>query len=269
MDLVYISGESLWGSNELRYSLRSAEKYLSFDKVFIIGYLPSFISKYKVIHIPFKERPNDKWHNVEKKFDLLVDIPEISDDFILMNDDFWVFKKYKKVPYLYNRKLKEMTNFPVETPYLKRIKKTLEMFPDAKNFEVHFPIVFNKKKLKRLFDKYGSKGYERRSAYCAEYKIKGIPSDDYKVFRIKDLDKFQGKPFISTIDRVAIDPKFQEFLEKSFPDKSFYEIDSQDKRKLTKEELIKTIQIYKRTKPDKYLKKKKELEYKLQLLNDR
>lgn len=266
MDLVYVTAQSKWNENELKYSLRSAEKNLLFDKVFIIGYLPPFISPYKVIHIPFKESIARKWRNVEKKFDLIVNNPDISDDFIFMNDDFWIFKKYKEFPYYYQETLEKAVKVRVVTHYIKRMENTLKLFPNAKNFELHCPIVFNKNKLKKLFDKYGSEGIERRSAYCAEYNIKGIPFKDYKIFRAKDLPLFKNVPFLSATDKVAIDKRFQDFLMKQFPNSSYYEIDEKDKLRAKIDSLTKAIEIYKKLKPDKYLNKKEELKNKLDLL---
>jgi len=48
MDLVYVNIKSKWESNELKFSLRSAEKHLKFDKVVIVGYLPPFLSPDRV-----------------------------------------------------------------------------------------------------------------------------------------------------------------------------------------------------------------------------
>ena len=44
MDIVYILGNgSKFNNEEIRYSLRSLEKFVNFDRVFIVGECPKFL----------------------------------------------------------------------------------------------------------------------------------------------------------------------------------------------------------------------------------
>ncbi len=265
MDLVYVNIKSKWESNELKFSLRSAEKHLKFDKVVIVGYLPPFLSPDRVFHIPFEERIEKKWKNVADKFELIVNHPDISKDFIYMNDDFFLFKDYPKIPYFYRGTLADTTKGNRPGEYWKRLRKTYECFPDGLNYEVHFPMVFNKAKLKKVIEKYGWE-VERRSAYCNEYKVPSKLTEDYKCFHIKDLDKVTNVPFFSTSDEVVLYPAFLTFIHERFPEPSSYEINQKDKIKQKKQELLRVIEIYKQKNPQKYEQRKEELERKLKLM---
>lgn len=266
MDLVYVNVKSNWNSNELRFSLRSAEKFLSFDKVFIIGYLPEFISPYKVIYIPFQDNPAQKYKSVNAKVRLILENPDISEDFIFMNDDFWLLKEWKTIPYYYYRTLADRIKYRTGGTYLQRLENTLKIFPNGLNYELHCPIVFNKEKLRKVLEKYGEE-VERRSAYCNEYKVPSVEMRDYKIFKVKNLALLKDAPFFSADDTVVLQPEFQKFIFSLFPKPSYFEVDDLDKMKQKREELIKTIELYKKKNYQKYLQKKKELESKLRFLN--
>ena len=96
MNYLYIVGDgSKYNDMELRYSLRSVEKYGNPENVHIIGHKPDFIGG--VNHIPYKETDNS-YTNVWNK--LLVGCREIQDtNIIVMNDDFFLLKGYNFATY--------------------------------------------------------------------------------------------------------------------------------------------------------------------------
>ena len=90
MDLVYIcrSGDN----EELRYSIRSMVANVPHDNLWVVGGKPSwYIGK----HIPVKQS-DDKYDNARNNLKAIVESSEISDRFILVNDDFYVTKPIKK-----------------------------------------------------------------------------------------------------------------------------------------------------------------------------
>ena len=100
MDILYIIGEncSKCNYNELRYSLRSIEKYgKNIDRVFVAGYCPDFLSD-NIIKVPVKQiyNYNDNENELtltEKHINILytimhvVDNTDISDEFLISMDD--------------------------------------------------------------------------------------------------------------------------------------------------------------------------------------
>ena len=89
LDFVYIVKESD-KNDDLRYSLRSIAKFYPDHRVWIVGYKPKWVQN--VGYIPVKQTGN-KWGNSVKNIIAACESKEISEDFILMNDDFFIIKE--------------------------------------------------------------------------------------------------------------------------------------------------------------------------------
>jgi hypothetical protein len=94
------------------------------------------------------------------------------------------------------------------------------------SFNVHCPIIYNKKKLKKLLKKYGDEEISIRSLYCnmyeVEYKDFGEKNiNDCKVFANTEMQ--YSNDFLSSNDDAMKNQKFKEFLSFKFPNKSTYE----------------------------------------------
>ena len=233
MDIVYCVGSPAnWGHNELRYSLRSAEKYLKFDNVFIVGHKPSFLND-RLIHIPIADDQGHKYLNVTKKVKFILDCEDILEDFIYMNDDFFLMRPYDAIPYLWNGKIKDwVEHYPAfRGKYYKNICALHEDFPNGKFFELHFPIVFNKQKAKAVIEKYKLEiTLMLRSYYGNEYAKELSPiaeSIDYKVSsnsKFKNIEFLPSNPpFISCSNRAAAEITFKKFIQTKFPNRSSFE----------------------------------------------
>ena len=93
-DLVYVVGTgSKWQDNELRFSLRSVAKNLTgYGKVWIIGDCPCFVQGVEHRYYPDNDLSgNNNDANMIDKI-LFACQQEISEEFIFMNDDFFVLK---------------------------------------------------------------------------------------------------------------------------------------------------------------------------------
>ena len=93
MDILYIIGTgSKWSNNELRFSLRSVEKFgKNVGRVFVCGANPGFLSD-EVIFIPCDD-PTDMPHkNIMHKIQHVLDTTDIGDEFILASDDHFYVK---------------------------------------------------------------------------------------------------------------------------------------------------------------------------------
>jgi hypothetical protein len=66
-------------------------------------------------------------------------------------------------------------------------------------FNIHFPIVYNKKKLARVLNQ--ARG-SIRIYYCNFYNIKGEQTQDYKTYKKSDIKKYKDAPFLSTTDTI-------------------------------------------------------------------
>ena len=96
MDIAYIIGPgSKWDDNELRYSLRSIDRYgLGIDNIWIIGYCPDFIDQTKVNYIPMQDRPGRApAQNVFFKIRYLMESPITPDKIIISSDDHFFIRQ--------------------------------------------------------------------------------------------------------------------------------------------------------------------------------
>lgn len=222
MDIVYIY-RRFGDEREIRYSLRSACANLKFDTVHIVGDRPRFVDG--VNHIAFRG-PNRKHENAFSKLHEAVKSSEVSDCFVLMNDDFFILKPMRRVPYLYMGTLAEwVKTFPHNSSYKQKGIKTLSLVGDqAKIFETHSPIAYEKDKLRFLIKKHELPcGIMLRSLYCHTFKIKGEYSPDYKARNPQELDEFSQKPFMSTTNEMARTGKFLKLMQARFPEPCQFE----------------------------------------------
>lgn len=148
MDILYILGRgSKHDDKELRLSLRCLENNAEgFDRVFIVGNCPDWLQN--VVHIPAE----DTWTAENNAFQKILKACKngISDNFILMNDDFFMLKHTNLE--FYPDYIRGWLNFRKKTdPYSLSINRTINALrPYCKypfNYEVHCPIKFNKNKM--------------------------------------------------------------------------------------------------------------------------
>jgi len=233
MDLVYVVGRpALCDFNEIKYSIRSAEKNLKFDRLFLVGYVPKFIFKKSIYNLEIGDYCENKYKNVAKKVAGIMDSKAISEDFIYMNDDFFLLDKFKKVPYYHMGKIADwVEHYPkAKLKYYENICKLHKDFPDGLFFETHFPIVYNKEKAKKVIAKYKLKiTIMLRSYYCNEYidELDGVEKTfDYKIYNERDFEIITSNSpsFLSCTNGSGRLDKFRKYIDGKFPEKSRFEL---------------------------------------------
>lgn len=215
MDVLYYVGSgSRHNNQELRYSLRSLDKHCKdVDRVFIVGNKPSFIVNCECIWVA----DGDKWYeNAFKKTRAAIDAG-ISEEFLLMNDDFYMMQDFeaKNYPFFHRG---DMMKEP-KNEYQKIIVNTRRYLEGLgkpiKHYGVHCPIRIEAEKYKQLEPFY----HKPMSARCLYGNLfcKGIKVDDCKGTEIK---KSKTKCFSSAdwVGREIFDE-----LQKLFPNPSRWE----------------------------------------------
>jgi hypothetical protein len=186
---------------ELLYCLRSLEKYVAdLGRVILVGDLPNIIKG--VTHIPAKDESSYQWaaRNIYRKLKLAT---EISNTFLVVHNDHFLLSEVEgeKYPY-YQRGLINPAGKPFG--YLKLLENTLEVFPGAKDFDVHCPILMTGEGLSKLEILDWSKpyGYGVKTAYCELNSIEGEQFVDLKIKSpmLKDdiLKLLEGRHVFST-----------------------------------------------------------------------
>lgn len=224
------------GDCEMKYSLRSLEN-LPHGKVFIYGDLPENISAKKVHYIPF-EHSGTKYKNTTAIMELAARNEEISDDFILMNDDFFVMQKIINPDEELNlyrgdalEVYKDYTDrYGKEANYAKGMLETIKFMQSLGierplSYELHTPMIFNKRKFLDMLNIKGVRdilALHKRSLYGNLYKQGGVAMEDVKIFTINPYTPPPDKKFISCSDTAWAN--LREYMQKFFNKKSIYEV---------------------------------------------
>lgn len=205
MDVLYPLKE-VDGNFELRYSLRSL-KNLPHGKVFVCGYRPTWLSD-KVLSIEVPQNPHEtKYLRSTKNLIAAMKDERLSDDFILMNDDFFVMLPVSYVPVLHRGPINDVINFyqtnHPNSPYTAGLIQTFHRLENmgvenALSYELHAPMVFNKKKFLEVLEiSLEMEGFGKRTLYGNINNIGGTLSEDVK-FTSPRRPIFDNMPFIST-----------------------------------------------------------------------
>lgn len=226
MDLVYVCRDG--DNEELRYSLRSIEKNFPGNRVWLVGYRPSW---YDGLFMSVPDT-STKFENIRLAMVAICNNPEISEDFILMNDDFFLIKpidewKTYNGGLLSNKIARYRRINPVST-YLILLKKTLRHLKqmgihNPLDYDIHVPMIFNKNKLLEI----AYLQLKPRSLYGNIHQIASETITDVKRYAsdsyMNPLSYTSNEyPFISTEDR-SFDIVKEEILGEMFPEPSKYE----------------------------------------------
>ena len=222
MDLVYILGTgTTWQNNEIRYSLRSVEKNVSdLGNVFVVGEFPEWLQN--IIYIPAADPYGQKWRNAYHKISEACRDERLSEEFLLMNDDFFIFKEItsENYPYYYKGSLPSFRK--------KNWGRFLAQKNMAMDYGVHRPFRYEKQKFLNLAKiEIWYDCFPLRSFYGNFYKVGGVrckdknltPLSNEKVFDFNIKDRTDMGIFSVT----AKNPTFRRWIDKKFPEKSRFE----------------------------------------------
>jgi len=230
-DVVYFLKEAEH-NEELRYSLRSVEKNLRYHKVIFYGGCPVNLKPDYYFTRPQTEA--SKWERVRESIRACCENDNITEDFWLFNDDFFVMKPMSEnMPPQYNGDLKdririveEKHGYEIEwTRRLKHLVTTLETAgKGTKNYAVHKPMLINRKKALEVLDKFPDEPMFR-ALYGNYWKIGGVSKHDMKVRRLTcSTSKIMHWEFISTQDDSFRSGNVGHWVRQAFPNKSRFEV---------------------------------------------
>ena len=241
MDFVYLlKHDEENDSEEFRYSLRSLRN-ISHDKIVVIGDNPKWLKN--VLHIPVAQNKT-KHENVNANIKTAIHDSRISDEFVLMNDDFFIMKPIDTIKPLHFGNMQEVIDhyrerYQEDTPYIQSMiqaKGLLEShgYKNPYSYELHMPMVMQRSKLKELYEKYNGRLYQFRSYYGNYAQIGGDKVADTKIFldaRHND-EQFNKNPkkylasqqYLSATGGAFKKGIVGEFIRDAFAEKSPYEL---------------------------------------------
>lgn len=202
LDIVYFIKDGIH-NEEFRYSLRSVCKNMPYARVWVFGGCPKNIVP--DVRIRVEQEGKTKWDRVHSMFKLACENKELSDNFILFNDDFFVMKPVEKIEPIHRGLLEDHVKVLGKGPYatmLSGIDKELKNRGETSySYELHTPFVFNKKKLLKLLNDNPNLRCTR-TMYGNLYKIGGERASDVKIFSSKPAFDYKDTDFLSTDDSV-------------------------------------------------------------------
>ena len=199
--------------------------------VWVIGGKPDW---YTGNYIPVEQKSNS-FKNVRNNLSQIIDHPDIPDEVVVMNDDFFFIKRLDYIPYYISGTLQDKIDLyetnNVSASYVNRLYDLERHCKRFKNppldFELHVPIRVNKKMLAKVIDdnvmwrsNYGNRFVQDGEIQVME-DVKVYPDKQYE---FKNYDYYSLKyPFVSTQDTSFADVS-KNLLRKMFPSKSKHEI---------------------------------------------
>ena len=222
-DIVYFVKDTD-KNEELRYSLRSLKNF-PHGKVYFYGGCPKGLKP--DVHIKVNQDQPTKWMNIFKMFKMACLNKDISKDFWLFNDDFFIMKPVKKGPNyfegdLYKRVVTLEDKHGGITPYSQQLRYTLQelegMGCETKNYALHVPFLINKNKGIELTNIIN--GPMIRCLYGNYFNIGGENHSDVKIDSV--TKGYKDTEYLSTNDK-SFKGLIGEQIKMKFPDKCEYE----------------------------------------------
>lgn len=232
MDIVYLVKESEY-NEELKYSLRSVSENVPHRHVCFIGGKPKNLLPDRWIHV--KQDRSTKWSNTSLLLKTACLDPDISENFIMFNDDFFVLLPVEEIPYfadgplskrIYNlyRKYSHLTQYSLRLTHTKTLLEA-ESLPTV-NYAVHYPIIINKKEMLDTFEKF-PKGLMWRSLYGNHHKKEFRITKDCKITDYVTIPE-QTQVFVSTSDKSFQRGKIGNYIRECFSRPCRWEIEEGD-----------------------------------------
>lgn len=225
MDIVYICrpGEE---NEELRHSLRSLRN-LPHERVWIAGHTPSWAVN--VDSIPVTDH-FDKQTSALKNLIAACQHEEVSDPFLIFNDDFYIMQPLQQMPVLHRGLVSDVIEEHRNgSAYRIAMEKTLALMQreglkePILSYELHVPMAIEKlSMLLALSIGRGIRGFHLRTFYGNMLQIGGERTADFKIYR-GEQPHYRDWPLLSTSDQVFRTHPAGRYIRSSFPDPSPYE----------------------------------------------
>lgn len=210
--------------DELRYALRSIEKYLTgYDKIIIAGCtMPGWIKN--VEHLKVMD-------GARKQANIMRKVREGKGNFIMWHDDHFLLKPLNTADFKrwHNGLLSQELGKRYGGGYKIPLENTLKLFDEPLNFDIHVPVVFNSEQFNILNTEsfWQKEEYLVKSLYCNTYfddSLNEYMEDckpDKRESRETILGKIKDRLFFSVSGEMS--PQMVSILRWLYPNKCKFE----------------------------------------------
>lgn len=227
LDIIYFVKDRP-RNEELRYSLRSVDINMPHKRVWIFGGCPTNIIP--DVRVRVNQVGKTKWDNVRSMYRMVCENKEVTDNFIMFHDDFFVMEPTDRIIPLYRCTLDEHIKIlepQGPTAYSKLLRGCRDAIKGdvALSYEIHTPFIFNKELLLNVINAFPDYHAIRTIYGNLYYAGQSERSNDPKIFDSKPAFGYKSSQFLSTDDPVInINNDIWRWLQKQFPKKCKYEI---------------------------------------------
>lgn len=228
-DIVYyFQGEN---SEELKYSIRSVEENLSFNRIFLIGDKPKWFKETKrSIYIESKNL-NIQAYGLGSVPILhlrkLLNSKKMPDNFLLFNDDFFIMKRIDNwKDYFRNEEdyRKKALNNKI---YHRKTLNSLKYTKEKKAYNLHIPIRIEKENFSTLLESWNTfenKDIDFRTLYGNMFIKSSESLNDCKISLVNSEMNLDNFTFISTSDESFKNGSVGKYIREKFIRPSFVEM---------------------------------------------
>ncbi|MFE4329618.1 hypothetical protein ACFRQM_09200 [Streptomyces sp. NPDC056831] len=226
-DIVYVVRPG--NQNEqLRYSLRTLAN-LAHRRVWIAGYCPTWVGP-DVGRIPVAQS-GTKYENSTANLRAAAEHPEVAEEFLYLNDDFFTMQPVDRMPVLHRGPVDRVERYyatRANGKYLRGLRETRALLaglghPDPLSYELHIPMPMTKAGLLETLDT-GARldVLHKRTLHGALHRLGGQEITDPKI-----LTRGPGFPreatFLSTMPETFTHGQVGAFIRSRFPEPCQYE----------------------------------------------
>lgn len=247
-DLVYILKRDELNP-ELRYSLRAVCKFCKFRKIWLAGYSPKWVVG--TVNLDLVQKSN-KWVNSTNNLIEVCKQNDLTDNFILMNDDFFPLRPvinwekslnfagdYLDVRYRYylNKYKEKISSWQKAFNNTDNFLRGLGL--SHFNYELHIPMIVNKYRFLEMMSlpevqkfRNSNDVFMKRSIYRNMYPMEGVGDpifrNDVKLFKNHDATASDlNGDWLSVLDNVVNDdltyPRLTDYFRFNFGKMCKYE----------------------------------------------
>lgn len=227
-DIVYILKNDI-SSEEIKYSLRSVCENFPYNRIIFVGGCPKDLKP--DVYINHQQTGSTKWERARSSLLKVLKIEDLTEEFFLFNDDFYVLKPIDTDNFInftngsLEHRINELTQRLGRTSSYTReliiLKNTLvKLKKDSISFVVHMPLLINKFTALGILTSYPNMKMFR-SFYANMAEVPYVYHKDVKIYDLESLPQFDD--YLSTTDEAFEKGAIGPWIKNKFPNPCKYE----------------------------------------------